>query len=72
MITAPDPTPEQLLGQARMYRRQAVWNFILSAAFLALAAVELVRHATAYFSLAMGTLWLLTAAVSAWRSRRYQ
>lgn len=62
--------PEQLFRLARMYRRQAVWYLIISVVFLVLAALELVRHATAYFSLAMGTLWLSVATVFALRSRR--
>ena len=72
VITGPDPTPEQLLRLARMYRRQGVWYLALSAAFLVLGTVELVQHENALFSLAIGALWLSIAAFQELRSRRYQ
>jgi cell division protein FtsW (lipid II flippase) len=72
VITAPEPTPEHLIRVGRFYRRQALWYALLSAAFFVVGGLELARHREPYFSLCMGTLWLLVAVGLAFRASRFQ
>jgi hypothetical protein len=74
VITAPDPTPEQLTKFAAGMRRVAWWYLSLGTLFAALGVAYILRRHDVfgtYWNLGMAVCWYFIALVQWRRARKY-
>ena len=74
MITAPDPTPEQLAAAARLFRRFTLVPLGLFGVYLALAIFGFVRHYdkfVTYSSLIFAAMWAVAVLLIYFRAWKF-